>query len=530
LVGLILLLLIGSGEPFTWEVPETVEYGETFSLTITCSEPGCTGITTGNINISDGLVFRGGGSSTSVSAVSTPSGRQLSQVIVYQMRFTATGTGRQTIGPLSVALGGIGTYNLDRIAISVGGTASDTGDSPDISSGETRTVWLQGELRDPGGRIYPGTILTLDYYIYASVSVGNVTYWWSAPELGVINHVETIPDSNWEGAGKNGTASRSKLAVVEMMPAAAGSLLAPCFQADVTGTEYDFWGKVQSWTLESAPIVLPVYPFPDNPPERWAGDLLDSVFVAVEQLPSPPGQGGELSFRITCLGPGSIYMQEPPQLSSCLGAQIIPSDQGTAQNKRWWDFILEPEETGCHVIGPDTLIWLDRRNGSYRTATVEPCSLEVSVIPRQDREIELDDLREGMSSREWIFLVGGAAVILTVILGVAARKKDRQLASVVGAEDLDELLTGLENELSVLLSGKREYLGYEELDEFLNRCDTDSLLARRILRFWKDLEGSISDKELSGQTLIKLKKDAGELLEQLKRDLSSNADNEKDNQ
>ena len=410
MVALILAFLTAAGEPFTWEVPREVQYGETFTLSITCSEPGCAGISTDNFNFSRGLQFRGSSTSTSISTVSTPSGRQLSQVLVYQMRFTAGDTGNQTIGPVTVNLGGIGSYTIDEISISVTGTGSSSTSSSSVpeedEAGSSDLVWLQGELRDPGGRIYPGTRLTLDYYIYARVGVENVSYWWTAPELGVIRHVETIPDSNWEGLGKQDNSSRSKLAIVEMTPAAAGSLQAPVFSADITGTGFDVWGKTYAWSINTDPLILPVYPFPPNPPDNWDGTLLDSVSVTVEQLPVPPGQGGELSYRVTCMGPGQVYMEEPPELTLCGDSRLIPSDSGEASNKRWWDFILEPEETGCHVLGPDTLVWLDRTRGEYRLEVIEPCSLQVNVIPRTDRAIELADLEKGISSRVWIFAVG----------------------------------------------------------------------------------------------------------------------------
>lgn len=510
----LLLILLATGEPFTWEVPDTVENGETFSLTITCSEPGCTGITTGNVNLSSGLVFRGSSSSTSISTVSTPSGRQLSQVLVYQMRFTATDGGTQYISPLNVALGGIGTYTIDEIAVSVSGAPAATGTSGDVIT-NTDLVWLEAELHDPGGRIYPGTRLFLDYYVYARITVENVTYWWGAPELGVIRNIETIPDSNWEIPSKRHDVSRSKLAIVEMTPAAPGSLYAPLFQADVSGTDYDRWGKVFEWTVENDPIILPVYPFPENPPSQWDSTLLDSVSVFVEQLPSPPGQGGELSFRVTCLGPGNVYMEEPPDLSICGNSCILPSGSGSAMNKKWWDFILEPEETGCHILGPDTLVWLDRVQCEYRNTVVEPCTLDVSVIPRADREIELQDVEEGISSKAWLTAVGAAVLLLAIMFAVSAKRKDRRLSSVSGAEDLDELLSGLESELSRLLSGRREYLGYEELDELMDQKDINTLLARRVLRFWKDLELAISDRELSAGGFLKVKKTAEELVSEL---------------
>ncbi|HOP26807.1 MAG TPA: hypothetical protein PKX02_06345 [Candidatus Sabulitectum sp.] len=520
MVTLLLWMLISSGMPFTLEAPEEVSPGETFTVAITTTEPGCTGITTNSFDVSQGLSYRGSSVSTSISSIVTQSGRQLSQVLVYGMNFTAVSSGVQSIGPITVNLNGLGTYEIDEIEVLVTGSVTAP-PQPSTSPGNGSPVWLEGHLRDPGGRIYPGTRLLLDYYVYARVGVENVSYWWTAPELGVIRHVETIPDSNWEGLGKRDNSSRSRLAVVEMTPAAPGSLQAPVFSADITGTGFDPWGKSYFWSVQTDPLILPVYPFPGNPPVQWDGTLLDSVSVRVEQLPSPPGQGGELALRVTCMGPGRVYMEDPPELTLTGNSSLIPCGQGEADNKKWWDFILEPDETGCHITGPDTLVWLDRTNGTYRMETIEPCTLEVSCIPWSESQVVLQRPGERTPVLVWILAAGGSVLLLTVILGAAARRRDRKLASVTAAEDLDELLTGLENELSLLLAGRREYLGFEELDDFLNECDTDSLLARRILRFWKDLENSIGERELSPQNFDKLKKTAGELLAELKRDLDA---------
>jgi hypothetical protein len=529
LVVLLFLLLTGTGPPFQVECPSSVQPGEMFSLRITSSEPGCSGISIVRTPTSSGIVFQGSSTSTSISSVSTPNGRQLSQVVVYEMIFAAAGTGDQTLGPFDVNLLGIGSYPLDQITVNISGTGrSPAGISAVLPPEQTEEVWLEGILRDTGGRIYPGTRLFLDYYVYAIVNVDNVTYWWEAPELGVIMNVDQEPDSNWEGLGKHSNAKRSLLATVEMAPAATGSLLAPLFLADITGTGFNGWGKIPSWTIESSPIILPVYPFPDNPPPLWDGTLLDSVAVDVMQLPSPPGQGGEVAVRITCVGPGIVYMQEPPVLTINGNSCLIPADNGSAGYKKWWDFVLEPEETGCHVLGPDSLVWLDRRNGTYKTVVIEPCSLQVGVIPRENRIIELESNQSGASPLLWISIGLSAVLVLTVMLGIAAKKRDGRLASVNGASDLDELLSGLENELSRLLTGRKKYLGFDELDDFLNSCGTDSFLARRILQFWKDLEQSVSEKEIKDEAFNKLKATALELLSELRRDLNSN--NKKDSQ
>jgi len=528
LVGLLVLLLISSSQPFDWECPDSVRAGETFSLRITTAEPGCSGISVDQLNLSGGISRIGSSTFTSISAVTTPQGRQLTQTVVLEVVLTSSGSGDnpQSIGPVQIELRGVGRYTIDEFTVYVSGPSRTSGshgtNGSEESSDSDEEVWLTGILHDPGGRIYPGTRLVLDYYIYSRTNVEDVTYWWGAPELGAILNVETFPDSNWEGVdSKHSNANRSILAQVEMAPASPGSLLAPVFTADITGSNYDRWGKVAKWTIESAPIVLPVYPFPGNAPDNWDGTLLDSVAVEVEQLPSPPGQGGELCVRVTCLGPGNIYMESPPALSILGNAILIQSDKGEAGNKKWWDFILEPEETGTCVLGPDSVVWLNRTNGTYNTSLIEPCSLCVNSIPWENRTIELAPETGRKSSVFLLVFAVTGVLVLTVVLGVAVRRKNRRLASVSSAEDMDELLSGLETELSQALTGKKGYLGYEELNEFLNEKNTDSFLARRILRFWRDLEQFTSDRETKSSVFKRHKNIAEELLYKLRKDLKS---------
>jgi hypothetical protein len=145
----------------------------------------------------------------------------------------------------------------------------------------------------------------------------------------------------------------------------------------------------------------------------------------------------------------------------------------------------------------------------------------VVSIPWADRKIELDESNNSNSSISWIVFALAGVLFLTVKLGYTVKQKNTRLASVTSAEDMDELLSGLENELSRTLTGKKEYLGYEELDELLSRMNTDSFLARRILRFWRDLEQFTTDREINGSAFNNLKSTAEELLYKLRNDLKS---------
>ncbi len=530
MVELLFLFLFAANLPFDWVCPQSVQPGETFSLEITSIEPGCSGISVTGMTLSQGLRLHGSSTSTSISSVTTTSGRQLTQVVQMVVILSATPSANadQSIGPFQVNLHGIGTYTFEEISIQVE-TDVNTTTLPSVNQSyiPDEEVWLMGILHDTGGRIYPGTRLKLDYYVYSLIGVDNVSYWWGAPELGVILDVDAIQDSNWESTNmKHYSANRSLLAVVEMAPAAAGSLFAPVFAADITGSGYDRWGKSPTWTVESEPLMLPVYPFPLNAPWNWDETLLDSITVKIEQLPNPSGQGGELSIRLTSLGPGNIYMDEAPIITVKGNASLIQVDSGSTENKKWWDFILEPEETGVFILGPDSLVWLNRYDYTYQTTQISPCTVDVTVIPWTDRVIELEKNNGVESPILWIIIGTLGVLTLTVILGRAAKRKEKQLVSVLEAKDVDELLSGMETELSQILTGGKSYLGYEELDEYLNNCNVDSFLSRRILRFWRNLEISLSEKEITILAFIDLKKTANELLEKLKKQVESHKEKE----
>ncbi|RKZ02440.1 hypothetical protein DRQ21_08755, partial [Candidatus Fermentibacteria bacterium] len=90
MVGLVVLLLVGSIQPFEWECPDSVTSGESFSLRITCAEPGCSGISVNQLNLSAGISRIGSSTFTSISSVTTPQGRQLTQTVVLEVVLTAS--------------------------------------------------------------------------------------------------------------------------------------------------------------------------------------------------------------------------------------------------------------------------------------------------------------------------------------------------------------------------------------------------------------------------------------------------------
>lgn len=87
------------------------------------------------------------------------------------------------------------------------------------------------------------------------------------------------------------------------------------------------------------------------------------------------------------------------------------------------------------------------------------------------------------------------------------------------AENLEQLLERFEAEISRILTGRREYLGCDELADRLDERRVDTLLSRRIQRFWKDMEGYISDREPGSEAFETLRDTAVQLLSELDREV-----------
>lgn len=490
---LLLLLVLAGSSSLNIEHPDTVRVGDRFELRVRCVSSQCTGITAGTPTTGPGINFVGTSTSSSVSIVNTPGGTTTRREFTLTLGFQAVHPGEWTIGPVDLHGSGFGTHTIPVTGITVlDGTGIPSTAPPDPPPASRGRSWILAEPRaDSRGRIYPGVPVFIDYYIYSSNEVSNVTYYWSGADWGVIGGIEEVPGIYWEHGGHRGV-RKSRFLTITFIPAGSGPIPVPVVSAQVTYSDFFPFSAPKDY-LASEPLEITVYPFPEPVPEGWDGALLDSVHLELERRGFASGQGGEQVVRLLASGPGAAYMRfcSPPSVHG--EADLLPGASGEGDHLKWWDFVVEPRDTGTVVVGPDTLFWLDRKSASYRRAVVEPCTLRIDVIPRSGREIGIPSLDGGSGGRRSLTVI--AAVLLGtagLALRIGAGRRAKRSESLESSKDPEELLSSFEARVSRILTGRRRYLGYEDLVECLESRGTPTLLARRVLRYWRDLELWIS--------------------------------------
>lgn len=522
MVGFALFLaVLAATSPFNVECPDSVRLGETFSLTVRCVSSSCTGISSGSPVTGPGLQFVGSATSGSMATVNTPTGTTRQNQFTLELMFVAVSPGEWTLGPIEIDAQGAGRFTVPRRNVVVSGSGAFPGSSRTAPSSRGHS-WITPEIQnDTRGRVYPGIPVRIDYYIYSSYNVTDISYAWSGAERGVITVTEEIPSIEWQHSRISGV-NRAKFFTAVFVPACAGVLDIPNVSVQLT-YENSLLYVVPKDYLVSDSLTVDVYPFPEPVPAGWDGILLDSVQVAVERLGFAVGQAGERSVRLWVTGPGAPYCVEHPAFTLHGAATVLESARGSDDDGAWWDFIVEPSDTGTVVFGPDTLLWLDRKHACYATSVMEPCSLEIRTIPRPDREIEIPDSgSKGLPATTWVILSLGILLVISTVLILHSGRRNHRNESVASAGNPEELLNRFEGELSRLLTGGKEYLGCEELADCLDNREIDTLLSRSIQRLWKDLEQAISGREPGSEAFLALRERAVQLIRELARETGEN--------
>lgn len=513
----LLFAALAATSPFNVECPDSVRLGQTFSLTIRCVSSACTGISSGSPVTGPGLQFVGSATSGSIATVNTPTGTTRQNQFTLELMFTAVSPGEWTLGPIEIDAQGAGRYTVPRrtVVVTGGGTSSSGSSQPQASS--RGHSWITPEIRnDTRGRVYPGIPITIDYYLYSSYNITDISYAWSGAERGVITVTEEIPSIEWQHSRISGV-NRAKFFTAVFVPACAGVLDIPRVSAQVTYENRLLYAAPKDYLISDS-LTVDVYPFPEPVPVAWDGTLLDSVRVSFQRLGFAVGQAGERSARLMVTGPGATYCTDAPSFTVHGNATVLASASGCDDDGAWWDFIVEPSDTGTVVFGPDTLIWLDRKHACYRTSVMEPCSIDIRTVPRQNREIEIPDrLSNGLPATTWVILSLGVLVVISTALILHSGRRKKGNGSAASSENPEELLNRFECELSMLLTGGREYMGCEELADRLDDREIDTLLSRSIQRLWKDLEQAISGREPGREAFLGLRERAVQLLGELAR-------------
>lgn len=516
----ILCLIMGASEPFYTECPDTVAAGDVFQLSVICVSTRCNGLSSGSPATGPGLAFLGSSVSSSVSVVNTPQGTTRQSRFTLAMSFQGVSPGNWNLGPVEVDAHGAGMYTVPARTVTVvdrGGSSGGQGSvqRPPASRGRS---WITPEVReDTRGRVYPGVPVTVDYYLYSSYNVMDINYSWSGADRGVITSFDQPRDIRWEHSRISGV-NRALFFTAVYVPASPGVTPVPGVTAQLTYAEVFPFSAPKDF-IESDSVTVDVYPFPEPAPPGWNGTLLDSLCVAVEADCPTVGQAGERTVRLRATGPGATMLQGPDFIT-VRGAELLQSDSGESDGEAWWDLIVEPSDTGSVVLGPDTLVWLDRKHARYRTSVMAPCTLSIAVIPRTDVRITVPDPDGGrIPASTWAVLSLGAVALISTVLIAAGGRRRRKVESPATAENLEQLLERFEAEISRILTGRREYLGCDELADRLDERRVDTLLSRRIQRFWKDMEGYISDREPGSEAFETLRDTAVQLLSELDREV-----------
>lgn len=422
----------------------------------------------------------------------------------------------QVIGPMQVQIGGLGLFDLPAESVFVSG-ASPSGEA--LETGSQRLgdkVWIEA-VPELDGRIYPGVPFTVSYYCYARIYVEDVEFWWSAPEFGTATCLEAPVFLDWKLVEYG--LQKCLLCVLEITPACPGSLQVPSMETYMRESTSNPFQKGFEYYPVSRPVSIPVYPYPGERPANWSGCLIDSVALEIRSLDSYSGQGGEKYIRLTVSGPGSVLLRQPPDLTIEGPARILHGTSGESENKRWWDLVIDPWDTGTVILGPDSIAWFDRGSGTFRQARVNACTLNVESLPWNPVELEFEPPDDDGASF-WLFLAVGAVSLLTAALIIRSHKRRPGVTNLSAAVDSEELMTAFEAALSTWLRGRRGYLESSELSELLEEKGVESMLSRRIVRFWKDIERLLTGREPSPDVFGRLLSTALQLIDELKEDLS----------
>lgn len=493
-------------------VPDTVRTGEVFQCRVNVDGPDLSEVVCRPV-ASEGLEYLGVSTMSSFSSVSTPSGTRMSSTVTLTMSFSAATEGMHAIGPLTVTASGRTVYTSAEYRVTAvgSGTASRSVTAGRQGGGgpEDAIAWMEVEI-DTTGRVYPGQTFSADYYICKTLPSAQIVDIYVEPSDYATSRLsEQIEQVQWL-RDKDGT-YRTWLFTMEITPAFACTLSLPVLRGRI-GLPGGMLRPSREYQISTEGVTLPVYPFPsEGMPENFNG-ITGEVVFSCGSVSSSYSPGGERCVRITATGPGADRLEELPFLTVEGPASLLQGRcHSTRRGARAWDIIVQPTDSGRVVVGPDSLAWFDTDAGTYRQSVIPACTLSVYPIRRRTADLSFLDGDNGGSTLFWVSTV---SVMLLVSAFLIARSRNRISgpADVMEAGDVEELLTALGDRLSIVLTGTRSYMGSEVLSEVLDSSSLDSMVARRLLRHWKDLELLLSGRQVSAEHLERLKNKSRELI------------------
>lgn len=508
------------------ELPDTVRSGEVFQVRLTV-----TGRDLSDIGFvpaySSGLEHLGTGSMNTFSSVTTPSGTRVTSSTVFTIRLSARSPGTHTVGPFRITSSGTTIYTTEEFSLTAvssspsHGTASgsSTGGGTGGRTGE-EVAWMEVDI-DTTGRVYPGQTFSVDYYIFKRVPSAEIVDLYLEPsDYASSELVDDIERLQWV-RDKNGF-YRTWLATVEVTPVFACTLSLPVLRGRI-GLPGGMLRPSREHLISTRGTRIPIYPFPESGrPENFTGITGEISFTSARESGcySPAGETG---VRISASGPGAAQLSRLPELTVDGPAEVLPGRPFDASgDTRVWNVLVQPSDSGTVIIGPDSVAWFDTDSEYYLQAVIPACTLSVYPIARRTADLSFLTVDDGKSTSVWIIIVLIILLSASLFLLLRHRRKSAATADVMAAGDIEELLTALGNRLSVILTGSHRYMGSEELDEALDGTSLDVILARRVLRHWKDLELMLSGRKVTLEQLNHLKDKSMELIREIETEMNSN--------
>lgn len=499
-------------------LPDSVRIGNSFSVDITLNGMDISNIECSPV-FSNGLRFQGSNTMHSFSSISTPSGRSMNSEIVLSMNFIAINEGIHTVGPFIITSNGTPICEIPVDSINTTASAPNSGITS-INTESEVPAWIEIEV-DTAGRVYPGQSFQIDYYIYKTQrNVEIVDLYLDAAEYAYSTLIEDLDELRWVRC-KNGH-FKTWLATLEITPAFACTLELPVLKGRI-GIPGGFHRRSIENQISSEGSFINVFPFPDEgQPANFSGITRDIIF-SLNEILGGYSQAGEKCILLSATGPGAAQLESLPSLTIRGPASMLPGpllrepDRGEVTCR----ILIEPDDAGIVIIGPDSLAWFDTDSSLYRQSFIPLCTLSVDA-PHHPAIIEIDFNENDRNSSLLLILSSVLLVIAIVFLSIWKKlTRNISMKDIKDAQDPEELLTALEYELSELLTGSPCYMGSEELDEALDARDTDSILKGRLIRQWKDIELMLSGRKISTEQLDRLKSTCIELVQELSTDLDS---------
>ncbi|MFH1428332.1 MAG: BatD family protein [Candidatus Margulisiibacteriota bacterium] len=258
---------------------------------------------------------------------------------------------------------------------------------------------------------YVNEQVILTYSLYRRVQIWQIT---QSPDIQAKGFwKEDLPDTGSKiYQNINGVQYLVESFKVSLFPMAAGIYTIPPVTMKYVS---DFWDRQQK-AVESLPLKVTVLPFPQKgkPPEfnQAVGQFDLKAAVDKDQV-----EGDEtVTFKVQIDGAGNIKTVKPPLLPD-LGAfrrfdsgisESVDKSGSIVRGKKIYTYVLVPEKSGKHIIGPVRFSYFDPSVGVYKIVESRPITVTAKNIPKSSTLRQPVNIIEGFQGQQqnvWLLLI-----------------------------------------------------------------------------------------------------------------------------